>query len=338
MGGTKPTLGDVARVAAVSLATVDRVLNGRGGVAPDKEARILAAARALRLDRALAHRPQRRLRVAVLMQAPKNPFHAALKVALDRAAPLFAEMSLQFFVHHIDPNDPRRIAETTRSKADAFDGLVVVVPDEPDVAEALRAAASRRPVVTLATDVPSSGRAAYVGPDDRRSGRVAGDLFGRFLGPEGGRIAMLAGSRAMTGHREREAGLREVFAERYAGAGLGPVLESGEDADRAGRLVFETFLADPGLRGLYHSTAGAGPAMAALRRLGRDRDTVVVMHELTADRRRLLRDRAIDAVIDQDPELEMRVAMETMARLLSRLEGEAATLITDVRIHMAENA
>lgn len=338
MSASKPTLGDVARVAGVSLATVDRVLNGRGGVAPDKEARILGVARTLRLDRALAHRPQRTLRVAVLIQAPLNPFHQALKAALDRALPLFAEMSLQFLVHHVDPSDPRRIADTIRSKADAFDGMIATVPDEARVADALGAVASRRPVVTLATDVTGSGRAAYVGPDDRRSGRLAGDLFGRFLGRDGGRIAMLTGLGAMAGHRERERGLREIVGERYSRLTLGPILESGEDAHRAGRLVYDAFAADPGLCGLYHASTGARPAVEALRRLGRDRDTVIITHELTEDRRRLLRDRAIDAVIDQDPDLEMRVAMEVMARLLARLEGEPASVTTDVRIHMAENA
>jgi LacI family transcriptional regulator len=50
----KTTIGDVALLAGVSVATVDRVLNGRGGVTPDKEHRVLSAARRLRIDRVLS--------------------------------------------------------------------------------------------------------------------------------------------------------------------------------------------------------------------------------------------------------------------------------------------
>ena len=149
---------------------------------------------------------------------------------------------------------------------------------------------------------------------------------------------MVVGLREIGGHREREAGFREIIAERYPQLSLGPILESGEDAERAGRLVFDAFGKDRDLRGLYHSSAGAVPAVEALSQLGRAVDTVFVTHELTPDRRRLLQLRQIDAVIDQNPELEMRIAMEIMARLQNRLVGDTTSVITDVRIHMAENA
>ena len=64
----------------------------------------------------------------------------------------------------------------------------------------------------------------------------------------------------------------------------------------------------------------------------------MIVHELTDTRRTLLRERAIDAVIDQNPTLEAQVAVETIARLLGRMEGESGSTFTDIRIHMPENA
>ncbi len=93
----------------------------------------------------------------------------------------------------------------------------------------------------------------------------------------------------------------------------------------------------PGLHGICHASAGADAVVSALRQAGR-RDLVVVTHELTADRRKLLKERAIDAVVDQDPEGEVRAAIETMARLLGRFDGDPVSTVTPIRIFTPENA
>jgi LacI family transcriptional regulator len=193
-------------------------------------------------------------------------------------------------------------------------------------------------VVALSADVTDSGRAAYVGPDDRQAGRLAGDLMGRFLGPVGGHIIMIAGLFGLRGHREREAGFRGVLAEFYPECTLVDVLETREVPERAGLLAQRAFDADPELRGIYHNTTGALPVVQALRRLGRLGDTALIVHELTESRRALLRERSIDALIDQNPALEAQVAVEIMARLLGRLPGEAVTTMTELRIYIPENA
>ena len=332
----KTTIGDVARLAGVSMATVDRVLNGRGGVAPDRERAVLSAARRLKLDRALARGYERRLRVAVLMQPPHNPFHAALAAALVAEGRAAGEMNIQFLVHHLDPNRGDLTAMAALALGEGHDGLVVTSPAGPDIAAALRRVSAAIPVVTLATDIPHSGRHAYVGPDDGRSGRVAGDLMGRFLGDRGGDVLIVLGLASIAGHREREVGFRSVLAEHYPACRVLRAVESHEDSQRAGTIAAETLRHRPDLRGLYLASAGAPLVAGALRAAGRP-DVAFVTHELTDDRRALLRARALHAVVDQDPAVEVRVAVETMARLLGRLEGEVTSASIPCRIFTPEN-
>lgn len=337
MTARKISISDVAKAAGVSTATVDRVLNNRGGVRTDKEDRVLATARALGIDRALDRTPSRALRVAVLIQPPVNPFHASLREGIDLASRMYATLNVQFFVHHIDPRKPAAIAATVRD-CRSYDGLVITSPDDIRVREAVAFLSRNVPVVTLATDLTDCGRAAYVGPNDRQAGRVAGDLMGLFLGRQGGRVVLVAGSRDITGHREREAGFRDIMTERYPECSLAVVLETGENQDEAGRVVEIAFRDDPGLRGIYHLSAGALPIVSALQRLGRTDNTVVITHELTPNRRMLLKSRKINAVIDQRPLLEARLAVETIAKLLGRMPGEAVSISTDIQIFLAENA
>lgn len=332
----KPTLEDVAALAGVSIATVDRVVNRRGGVRPDRERRVLSAARRLNLDRQLGGGYAHRLRVAVLIQSGANPFHAALGDAFAAANRAYLDLNIQFLVHHLDPNRPDRIPGLIDRLARQHDGLIVGSPADPGIAAALRRAAGAIPVATLATDVPDSGRHAYVGPDDVQGGRVAGDLMGRFLGAAGGDVAMITGLRSMAGHRDRESGFRAVLREHFPACRIVSVEESREVAEGAGEVAAAALSAHADLKGLYLTSAGADRVVAALKAARRS-EVVFITHELTADRRALLRAREIHAVIDQDPSGEVLAVAVLMARLLGRAEGSAASLLTPVRIFTAEN-
>lgn len=333
----KPTAQDVARAAGVSASTVDRVLNGRGGVAPDKERRVFEWARRLRLDRALDQRPARTLRVTVLIQPPENPFHAAIQSAFEAANRAYRHLNMQFRIAHIEPTKPTGTARLIAALAPAHDGMVICAAHHEEIAAALAAVSdSGKPVITLATDIRGGGRHTYVGPDNWKAGRVAGDLMGRLLG-EAGEVVMIAGLLSMIGHEEREMGFRSVLRERHRQCQLREVLQSLERGDRAGDLVFQTLKRNPGIRGIYNASAGAQPIVDAIRALGRRDDIVFITHELTVERRRLLREGLIDAIIDQNPELEVRTVIEILAAHFGRLDSPPASTITPVQIHMIEN-
>jgi len=58
-------------------------------------------------------------------------------------------------------------------------------------------------VVTFNTDARESDRLLFVGQDLYRSGRVAGELLGRFVG-SAGRVALLTGFAELQAHQERD--------------------------------------------------------------------------------------------------------------------------------------
>ena len=107
---------------------------------------------------------------------------------------------------------------------------------------------------------------------------MAGDLMGRLLRPDGGHVLMIAGLRSMAGHRAREAGFRSVLAEFYSESKVSTVLESQEDAERAGLLILDAMKTDPQVRGIYHASTGTVPVVQALRQLDRANTTVLITH------------------------------------------------------------
>lgn len=335
---SKATARDIAEAAGLSLSTVDRVLNNRGGVSQDKERRVLEWARRLNIDRALNQRVARTLRIAVLLQPPENPFHASVQRSFEAATRQFSRFNLQFNIHHIDPGRSETTVALIRHLMECCDGLAIVSAQDEEVAAALRTfTASGKPVVTLVTDMRGADRFAYVGPDNRRAGRVAGDLMGRLLGKGGGDVVIISGMLSMIGHEEREMGFRAVLRERYPACRVAEVLESRERAELAGDLVFSALKNNDGIRGIYNASAGALSVVKAIRTLGRRDDITFITHELTEDRRQLLREGLIDVIIDQDPAFEVKTAVEVFAHHFGRSDEAPASLITPIHIHMIEN-
>lgn len=333
----KVTLEDVAQAAGVSVATVDRVVNRRGGVSADKEAAILQAARRLGLDRSLNVKPTAAKRIAILIQPPSNPFHAQLRQGIDQARAIHRDLNLLFQVEQIDPAQPDRIAARIARAAAWADGMILTVPAAPQIVTAIEALPPRIPVVTMADDVPARGRAAFVGPDDRQSGRVAGDLMGYLIGQGGGDTLVLIGRFDMPGHGARSGGFIDVLAERHPAVRVCDVLETHEDKTTAAALALRAARVNPDLRGIYLCTTGCSELVAALAPIRQSRPIAIVTHELTPQRRALLKARRVQAIIDQKPMLEARLAVETIARLIGRLEGEAGSTATEIQIFMPES-
>ena len=152
-------------------------------------------------------------------------------------------------------------------------------------------------------------------------------------------MIVIAGLLSMIGHEEREMGFRAVLRERYSQRRISDVLESRERGERAGDLVFDVLKRNANIRGVYNASAGsAGPSSTPLKALGKRDEIIFITHELTEDRRRLLHEGMIDAIIDQDPALEVRIAVEAIAAHFGRSDRAPASLITPIHIHTIENA
>jgi len=75
-----------------------------------------------------------------------------------------------------------------------------------------RARAARIPVVIFDTDINWASKLSYVGSDNRRAGRIAGEYIVRILGGKG-KVAMIRGILGVITHEDRVAGFREAIRD-----------------------------------------------------------------------------------------------------------------------------
>ncbi|SHE60229.1 LacI family transcriptional regulator [Kaistia soli DSM 19436] len=300
----KTTLQDVAREAGVSLATVDRVLNGRAGVHARTVERVQSA-----IDR-LNYKPDRLAsRLArgrdyhfeVVLPTGANDFMRLLEQEFRDTAERYMHERVRITFTHVDVFDGEALATALERLPADLDGVAMVALDHPAVAEAVNMLTDRGvTVVTLVSDLPGTRRAHFVGIDNYAAGRTAATLLGRFLGHRSGKVGLIAGSLSLRDHIERQYGFEQVVQREYPDLEVLPIREGRDDDDRVERVA-EALLADhTDLVGIYNVGAGTAGIVAALDRSGRAREVVFIAHELTPPNRRQLIRGTIDALINQD--------------------------------------
>jgi LacI family transcriptional regulator len=333
----KITISEVAARAGVSRATADRVLNRRGGVSTDKERAVLLSARRMGLDRNLTMAPVQHLRVCVLMKPPQNPFYERLARGFRDANALFDASAITAYINHIDVLAPETIHARLRKIAKSYDALVIVAPARDSIIAALRDIAERIPVITLATDLPLDTAHYYVGPSNYQAGRLAGEMMGRMLGPAGGDLLLVAGLREFSGHEERKQGFRDVLAEDFPRCNIAVEIENFDQSGVAADGVAAALTKNRQIRGIYNISQGNDEITQILKRRKLSKEFFFICHDLTPTTKALLLSRRIDVVIDQDPGLEARRAMEIVLRHYGRLDGSPVNENTPIRVFFREN-
>src|SRR5438132_431630 len=227
---------DVARVAGVSTATVDRVLNRRPGVRAITMQRVLQAAAELDYmpaeDLAAAMTPKP-MRLLFLLPDGTNRFLSMLGQLIAHSEIRLIPFNVRCQAETIKSFNPELLARRLWHYRDKVDGIAFMALEHPAVRETVNMLAERGvPTVTLISDILNTRRAAYVGLDNRSTGRTAGYLIARFIGPRPAKVAMIAGSLSYRAHEEREMGFLHLFEELFPAIKVVGLREGHDDAER----------------------------------------------------------------------------------------------------------
>lgn len=330
-----PTVHDVATAAQVSLATVDRVLNNRGGVSSKAVAKVKAAVAQTGYVRNLAAANLSRRRVyrfCFVVPSGDTGFVALLLSALERERMALLEEQILIQVIPTRAFDVADQVAALRSLD--CDAVAIMASEAPEIQqEVTRLRADGVRVITLVADLPNSDREAYVGLDNVAAGRTAGDFAGRLIhGP--GAVLMIAGSLSARDHNERLMGFRGVMKERFSHLTLLPAVEGDDDAATVERLVTSAAAQQP-LMGIYAIGAGNRGLVRAVKAL--DPKPVTIVHELTPTSRDGLRDGTIDLVLDQDTSAAVVAAVRIMRSLTEMRDLPANTGKIRLNIYSREN-
>ena len=311
-----PTIAEIAQESRVGTATVDRVLNGRSNVRDATRQKVLGALERLkRPQMAAAHRSIKR--IAFLSDSGLS-YNRTLEAAVADIAAANRGMACSFTGIATSKVDPVKFAGLIERTASEVDGLVIVARENLNINRAVRNVVARKtPVVCLTTDLPASGRHAYVGSDPTSAGSTAAYLMGQVVGNREGKI-LLVYSAPYRAQEEREMGFRRILRSDFPKLSVDERVNSNDDFEYVYQNVVRYIEEHGEPAGIYNVAGGNAGIGRALQQSSLAGKTVFIGHELNPNSRQLLESGIMNFVIGHDVFSEVETAVQHVAAMLDQ--------------------
>lgn len=322
----RPTISDLARVSGFSVATVDRVLNGRLPVREETARRVYEAATGIGYHAAglIAQRMRKELpeyRLGFLLQKPEDHFYREFGRELAHAVAQSRQFTGVAAIEYAESQAPDEIVGRLRRLGAKARAVAVVGPDHPTLTVVVEELKARGvPVFSLLSDFATGVREGYVGLNNRKAGRTAAWMIAK-CARRPGKVAIFVGSHRFHGHELREIGFRAFFREHAPQFTVLDTLVNLETRQITHDTMVDLLAAHPDLVGVYVAGGGMEGAISALRETTPHEGFVAICNEITPQTRAALADGVLTMVIATPLQAMCR---ELVALMVHSIEQGAA--------------
>lgn len=337
------TIAEIARLAGVGTATVDRVINGRPGVNAETMAKVKQVLSGFDESARPLGRPRQDdgLRFAYVLPDSGSPFFDAVERQVAQSAGDFRHQHITTVVCRFSADDSGKFA-TDLAQVNDCDGIAVLAVDVPVVKRAIADLVKAGVhVVTLFSDVAGSARQLFVGADNRAAGRTAGLLLGNMAGTSDRDLMLLLsqGTR-LSSEIERRIGFAQVLEESFPRMHILRITDLPKSDDGVCEALLGYFQQeiDPArLAGIYIVGPGTAGLMRALAQLGITRAQGIVVHDLTEQHTRFLTRGEVSYLLHQDIHYCVSNAASVLRKLCVNARGALNVVQPRIEILTAEN-
>jgi len=318
----RATISDVAREAHVSVATVDRALNGRAKVRDETLRKIAEAAgrvgyhaRGLIDHRLDALVPE--LRLGMILLKEKQPFYRAFRREIEAAVAGRTDLRGTVHLRFAQTQSPEEFADLLRDVGRQADAVAAIAVNHQSLDRVVQDLKNDGvPTFSLLNDFAQGIRRNYIGLNNMKVGRQAAWMLTRTTAP--GKLAIFVGGNRWHGHDLREVGFRAYMREAAPGFSVLETLVNLETRQLTYEATLNLLDRHPDLRGIYVAGGGMEGAVAALRETRPPEKVALVVNEITPDSRAALLDGYVRMVISTP----LRELCETIVELALRARTE----------------
>ena len=331
------TIKDIAKAANVSRGTVDRALNGRGGVNPEVAAQIKTIAAELgykpnTIAKALANH-SKPLRIGILFNSLGNPFFDKVFEGIDDARENLADFGIQMEIRKLHGYEPgQQIAELEKFENDGIDGLILTPVSHASVRDRLNEMVRRGiQIVCCNLDIDDVNYQAYVGCDYFCSGQTAGAMIGMTT-HEPSNLAIITSSHALYYHELRVKGCESVLSD-YPNVRICEYIEAGDDEEVSYREVKRMLQKNSRIDTMYFVTGGTTGGLQAIHELNQEDRLRVFAYDQIPAVLEDMKSGLVVAAIDQQPFVQGSSSVHFLFdALMSKRTPTRKRIITELNI------
>lgn len=321
------TVADIAEMAGVGTATVDRVLNNRAHVRDTTRQRVLQAKAAIETGQ----RSRSRLkpwRLKVILPNQSGASTEYLASCLQEFGKLGNATVECVFITKTDPALlARKLAACTTQGVDA---VLFYALDHPRVKAAVSQLTKNDiPSLAVLSGLHSPDTIGTISVDNRAAGRTAAYLMGR-LTKQKGVVAIVTGGELYQVHQDREIGFRAAIRHGFEHIDEVVTLFGHDKNTDNCEVVSEALSKYPNLLGIYNVGSGNKGIAAALQANDSASDLVFIGHNLTGNTRQLIMDGVMDIVLHMNVRTIAEQAVDTMVAHLEQTECDNAPLQIEI--------
>ncbi|MGH1539320.1 MAG: LacI family DNA-binding transcriptional regulator [Arenicella sp.] len=308
MSHKKFSVKQIAAQAAVSTATVDRVINNRPGVKPYTRHRVLNAIDELEEQAKKVKFSGRRFYVDIILHTP-NRYSALAKESILHILPSMQPFNISPRFHFFEHTSIDSLAEKIRHITESGShGLIVKLPDDYRIRVSIdNAYLAGIPTVTFNTDVRQSKRIIFIGMDHHVAGQSAAYLMGQWLKNENETILISTSNLNFRNEAEREMGFRQTMRQFYSHLRLNDISDGFGLYEQTFNQI-NKYLEHGGQAKSVYSIGGGNAAILAAFKKHQRPLRLFIAHDLDETNKALLSQKKIHAILNHNIERDARHA------------------------------
>ena len=301
---------EIARLAKVSLATVDRVLHNRTGVSEATRTKIQKIIQRLNyrpniLARRLASGKVYRFAALIPAVSEETDYWQAPMNGISRAESELSQYGIKVERVLLDMNDKKSFVRQAKLILDnEIDGVVMAPSFMGESVEFTNACKELNiPYVFINSDIPAQHSLCYIGPELYKSGYLAASLAG-YSKQEKGKIMVVNIVKEMDNQHHvvrKEEGFRSYFKEKNINAEILEVNINQTDYQAVEKRLTEVFEQNKDITAIFVTNSRVFSVAKFLEKKGL-KNILLIGYDYIAENIQCLREGKINFLICQKPE------------------------------------